>query len=126
MWERAKAMLEQADRLHRTAFAPRRPGTKRPSWEPPVDMFETATELWVLVALPGVQPDRVHIELAGSQLVVSGARLLPGAFRHATVHRLEIPHGRFERRVELPPGSYELAQHRFEHGCLFLNLSKIE
>ena len=124
MWERAKAMLEQADRLHRSAF--RRPGTSRPSWEPPVDVFETATELWVVVALPGVDPDCVLVEVEGPEILVSGERALPAPFRRATVHRLEIPHGRFERRVELPPGAYELTQSRFAHGCLFLSLGKID
>ncbi len=126
MWERARALLEQADRLQRGFCLPGRPGTTRPSWEPPVDVFETATELWVLVALPGVEPERVEVELTATHLVVSGERALPRAFRSAAVHRLEIPHGRFERRVGLPPGRYTRTQTEIVHGCLFVNLGKLD
>ena len=119
------ALLEQADRMQRTFYSPGRPGTRRPSWEPPVDVFETTTELWVLVALPGVASARLRVKLSGNRLLVSGERQLPEAFRTAIVHRLEIPHGRFERLVELPPGDYELTQRELVDGCLFLNLAKI-
>ena len=125
MWERARSMLDEAERLERRLFRPGRPG-RRPSWTPPVDVFETSTELWVLVAIPGVQAERIQIDIEGGELVVSGNRHVPSAFRHAAVHRLEIPHGRFERRVELPPGTYELTQSRLADGCLFLNLGKID
>jgi len=91
-----------------------------------VDVFETSTELWLLVALPGVEPDRVRVQLEGRRIVVSGERTLPEGFRRAAVHRLEIPRGRFERSVELPPGDYELTQSELIHGCLFLNLGKID
>ena len=93
---------------------------------PRVDIFETTTELWVLVALPDVAPDKIQVTLEQNVLEVSGERVLPQAFRHAAIHRLEIPHGRFERRVELPPGNYEPPKRRILNGCLFLNLTKID
>ncbi len=125
MWERARSLLDQADRLQKTFFAPQRPGTRRPSWEPPADVFETQSEIWVLVVLPGVAPESVQVELFQNDVTVCGERALPPAFRTATVHRLEIPHGRFERRVALPPGRYELARKELVNGCLFLGLAKI-
>jgi len=126
MWERARAILEQADRMQRRAVRTRRPGTPHPSWEPPVDVFETATEIWILVALPGVELERIAIDVAGSALVVAGERTLPPAFRSAVVHRLEIPHGRFERHIDLPPGTYELGQKQAIDGCLFLSLHRLD
>lgn len=122
LWERARSQLE---RMERTSFAPQRPGTRRPSWEPPADVFETQSEVWVLVVLPGVTPESVQIELFQNDVTVCGERALPPAFRTATVHRLEIPHGRFERRVALPPGRYEITRKELVNGCLFLGLSKI-
>lgn len=124
MWERARSLLDQADKLQRTFFAPARPGTRSPSWEPPADVFETPTEVWVLVTLPGVTPDSVRVEIFQNDVTVCGVRAQPPAFRSATVHRLEIPHGRFERRVSLPPGRYEIAHQELVNGCLFLGLSK--
>ncbi|HEX6883108.1 MAG TPA: Hsp20/alpha crystallin family protein [Planctomycetota bacterium] len=124
MWERARSMLDQADKLQRTFFAPARPGTRAPSWAPPADVFETGTEVWVVVTLPGVAPETVQVEVFQNDVTICGLRAQPPAFRAATVHRLEIPHGRFERRVTLPPGHYELAHQELVLGCLFLGLTK--
>jgi HSP20 family molecular chaperone IbpA len=90
-----------------------------------VDVVETASALWVLVALPGVDAASVRVELQEHELMVCGERALPAEFRSAVVHRLEIPHGRFERRVGLPPGTYEVAQRALQDGCLVLSLLKI-
>ncbi len=125
MWERARSLLEKADRAQKNFFEPQRPGTRRPSWEPPADVFETQSEVWVLVVLPGVEPESVQVELFQNDVTVCGERALPPAFRTATVHRLEIPHGRFERRVALPPGQYEITRKELVNGCLFLGLAKI-
>jgi HSP20 family molecular chaperone IbpA len=124
MWERARSLLEQADRIQKSFCAPARPGARRVSWEPPADVFETETEIWVLVVLPGVAPESIQVELLQNDVTVSGDRALPPAFRAATVHRLEIPHGRFVRRVSLPPGHYRLSHQELQHGCLFVGLSK--
>jgi HSP20 family protein len=119
-------MLERADRMQKSFFQPGQPGSRRPSWEPPVDIFETSTELWIQVALPGVEPEKVQVNVETSHVTVSGERVHSSAFRDAAVHRLEIPHGRFERRIELPPGSYELSQQELANGCLFLNFKKLD
>ena len=79
----------------------------------------------MLVVLPGVAPESVQVELFQNDVTVCGERALPQAFRTAVVHRLEIPHGRFERRVALPPGRYAVARQELVNGCLFLGLSKI-
>jgi HSP20 family molecular chaperone IbpA len=124
MWERARSALEQADRIQRSFFAPQRPGTRHPSWEPPVDVFETQSEVWVLAVMPGVAPESLEVTLFANDVTVCGERALPPAFRSAVVHRLEIPHGRFERRVSLPPGTYELTRRELLNGCLFLGFTK--
>jgi HSP20 family molecular chaperone IbpA len=43
----------------------------------------------------------------------------------ATVHRLEIPYGRFERRIPLPSGRYELVEQSYANGCLTLRLVRL-
>ena len=42
-----------------------------------------------------------------------------------TIHRLEMPHGCFERRIGLPPGRYELGRSDLADGCLTLTLRKL-
>jgi len=122
MWSEACEMLDRAERLHRQFFRPGR-GTRVPVWEPPVDLFETSGGLAMIVAMPGAEPDSVEVSLEGSHLVVRAHRPLPAAARAGAMHRLEIPHGRFERRLPLPPGSYRLDERVWQEGCLHLRLT---
>lgn len=124
MWADACALLERAERLHRTFFVPGQPRGVLPAWEPPVDVYESADAVHVVVALPGVVRERLDIRLHGDTLVVSGTRPLPPGLRHAAVHRLELPHGRFERRIVLATGSLALGDAKLEDGCLELTLEK--
>jgi HSP20 family molecular chaperone IbpA len=124
MWERARELLEQADRIQRHFFHLGRPRYGRPTWEPPVDIFETEDEFWIIAALPGVEPKRVEVVIDGSTVIIAGDRGIPPQCQMSTVHRLEIPHGRFERRVDLPPGRFEAGAWELIHGCLFLPLKK--
>ena len=123
IWSEAFELLAEAERLQRQCFRPRAAHT--PTWEPPVDLIETRDAMLVTVALPGVAPERVEVHLNSGQLVVSGVRPLPNPLPGARIHRLELPYGRFERRIPLPAGHYELASHTIRHGCLHLNLRKL-
>lgn len=125
MWERARSMVDRADRIQRRFFQLAPPGGQRPSWEPPVDIFETATELWILVALPGVELAAIEVTEQSGVVRIAGHRNLPEAFRRASVHRLEIPYGRFERVIQLPPGRYQPAEPRQSDGCVVLQFTKL-
>jgi HSP20 family protein len=93
------------------------------SWEPPIDVLETDDEILILVALPGVDPDQVEAVIDSGTLVVSGQRVLPAELRNARIHRLELPQGRFERRIVLPVGRYAVSRFAI-NGCVGLRLSK--
>ncbi|MBB3772638.1 MULTISPECIES: Hsp20/alpha crystallin family protein [Ancylobacter] len=128
MWSEALDMLNRAERMHRQMFQPapepaRRPGALR--WEPPVDVLETERELLVLAALPGVDPDRITVAINGGVLTIAGERVLPPELHRATIHRMELPQGRFERQLALPPGRYEVAHPRVVNGCLAVVLRKV-
>jgi len=124
MWAEACELIARAERLHRQFFRPAAQSLPHPAWEPPFDMYETAEALWLVVALPGVPPERLEIRLDSAALAIAGVRPLPEFQRSAVLHRLEIPYGRFERRIELPAGSFELERHELVHGCLVLALRK--
>jgi HSP20 family protein len=125
MWAEACELLERADRLHRQFFQPLRARARGPSWEPPMDVYETDGELWILVALPGVAPDDLQVVVDQGVVIVAGERPVPEPCREAVVHRLEIPCGHFERRVSLPPGRYEVGRRDLINGCLTLSLRKL-
>ncbi len=125
MWSDAFEMLARAERMHRQFFPP----PSSPSsvaWEPPVDVLETEQAVLVLVALPGVDLAEVKALIDGDTLMVSGIRTYPPEMGTATIHRLELPQGRFERRVRLPAGRYAAIHRSASNGCLLITLQKSE
>lgn len=123
MWAEACELLARAERMHGTFFRVR-DGAQTPAWEPPVDVLETERAVLVLVALPGVNPDRVEAVIDGGDLVFSGTRVLPREMQTAIIHRLELPQGRFERRIRLPAGRYGAVQRSAADGLLLIALLK--
>src|SRR3954468_20597091 len=124
MWSEACDVLARAEKLHREFFRPAPSGQRVASWEPPVDVIETERDVLVLVALPGVDPDLVEAAIDGADLIVVGVRVLPVELRTAVIHRLELPQGRFERRVRLPAGRYAGVQRATSLGCIVITLEK--
>jgi HSP20 family molecular chaperone IbpA len=124
MWAEACAMIERADRLHREFFRPGSATAPVANWEPPLDIFESEGQLWIIVALPGVEPQDLGVSVDGDLLSIAGARRLPASVRGAAIRRLEIPHGRFERSIRLPPGRFALGRSELASGCLVLSLTK--
>ncbi|MCX7892546.1 MAG: Hsp20/alpha crystallin family protein [Burkholderiales bacterium] len=126
MWQQALELLRDADRLQRQFFHQTGAGAAA-RWEPPVDIYEDAEAglYWILVALPGVDAHRVEVLVEGGTLIVHGERPLPRELQRSAIRRLEIPYGRFERRIELPPGEFDLGAKHLENGCLLIGLRRI-
>ncbi|MBE9638803.1 Hsp20/alpha crystallin family protein [Salipiger pacificus] len=112
--------LGRLDELRRLGFGISQPMT----WEPPLDLIETATELLAYVVLPGVDPASVEVEVTGGTLILRGLRPRPAELRHASILRLELPWGKFERRVLIPDVPYKISRETAP-GCLILRLTKL-
>ena len=125
MWAEALDLLQSAERLQRQFFQ-LGAGQDAPTWEPPVDLYETGNELWILVALPGVTTDQLEVVIDGATIVVRGERPLPLDARGGTILRLEIPYGRFQRRIALPAGRLQILERKLENGCLVLCLQRMK
>lgn len=124
MWSEACRHLERAETLHRRFYGIAADSDGF-SWEPPADVFETEREVLIEVALPGVSADALEVSVQAGVLVVRGERGLPDIPGPAVIRRMELPHGRFERRIRLAPGRYEFAKRQLVDGCLQLVLRKI-
>ncbi len=127
MWAETVDGLDRAERLQRQFFrlAAQPAGSRQPPrWEPPVDVYAGPEQVLIEVALPGVPADRMEIVLAPGELVVRGERALLNRPTGTTLQRLEIPYGRFERRLALGPGLWELVDRRLADGCLQLLLAR--
>ena len=126
MWARALEVLAEAERLQKQFFHLGQSPSKRPAWEPPVDIYESDGALHLVVALPGVSTDRVRVRTEENALVISGDRPVPWEGPVGTIHRMEIPYGHFERRIEGLPSGLELTRKEICNGCLLLTLRKRE
>jgi len=124
MWAEACALIDRAERLQRQFFHPDLSAAPAASWEPPIDVLETEQELSIIAALPGVEPRDLELSINEDILSIAGLRRLPAAARAAAIHRLEIPYGRFQRRIQLPAAKLELGRSELVNGCLFLTLTR--
>ena len=84
---------------------------------------ETNAHLLRFDSVHGRFPREVKVE--GDTIVVSGERALPIPAGAGIIHRLELPHGRFERRITLPRGRFALGRRELANGCLTLGLRKL-
>ena len=123
MLSEAIGSLARAERLRQQFFVLQSAGRQGTCWEPPIDVLETDEELLILIALPGVDPDEVEALIDEGVLIISGQRTLPAELRNARIHRLELPQGRFERRIVLPAGRYTVTRFAV-NGCIAVRLAK--
>jgi HSP20 family protein len=132
IWQRASALLRQAERIQRNfvqiAVSSQYRATqgRSSSWEPPINMVETDELLWVIVAIPGVRPDRFEVRLQDNYLTISGERPLPDCCTEGELKVWEIPLGRFERHIgPFSPGSSLAVQKTsLQDGLLVIELRK--
>lgn len=119
-WGEALSLLERAERLQRQFFH------FADAWEPPVDLLETADGVRVHVALPGADAGSITLVIEPAAITVSAVRAFPAGERAARVRRLEIPYGRFARRIALPMQALALVDRRFANGVLSLEFARKE
>jgi HSP20 family protein len=100
-----------------------------PVWTPAVDMYETEDAIVVLMDLAGVDAEATEVHTEAHSLTVRGMR----SERHTphqpneerSYHALEIPYGRFERTLRLPPGAdTSAASASYRDGLLEVMLPK--
>ena len=101
------------------------PATPVRSWLPATEATSGSDGLTLRMALPGVDPKDVHVELSGKVLTVSGERTVKD--EQTDRHLSEIGYGRFERRFTLPDDvETDDVTATFEHGMLELTLPTAE
>lgn len=131
-WQRASALLRQAERIQRNfvqiavTSQYRVSHGRGSSWEPPVNIVETDDILWIIVAIPGVKPDGIKVRLQENSLAISGERPLPPCCTDGDLKVWEIPLGRFERVIgPFSKGvALELKKTTLQDGLLVVELGK--
>ena len=77
------------------------------TWVPAVDMWETERELVYAFDLPGVDKDKINVELENDTLTVSAERERSQEVSKDGFYRFERRYGTFTRGVTLPQGITE-------------------
>lgn len=118
---------ERMDRVWRAFGGP--PGTKFGSgyMEPPVDVYQTETEVIVLMDIAGILREEIELRAEGRKLLIRGERKPLSGPRKRQYSQMEIAHGAFQRLIDLPavvnPGA---AQCSYEDGILKIELPRAE
>lgn len=119
-------MLAEAERLSQQFFRPQPEFAAGTVWEPPVDIYETETGWTVVVALPGVPPDRIRYRLEGDCLDIVAERAVPRECSEGVIRRKEVPHGRFARRIRFGTAPIDILDAVSRDGCLLLTVRKFD
>lgn len=91
----------------------------------PVDMYETAEEIVLEMAVPGIEVDDLDISIENRQLTIKGS--LPEVDAEGRRYWLQtIPHGQFSRTVTLPTNvDIDSIHAAVENGLLRLTMPKL-
>ena len=126
MWSQACELMDRADRLQRQFVRYVGAGADAAVWEPPVDIQESADGLQFVFALPGVDPQQTEVSLEANALTVRALRTPRLGRAESLVRRLEIPHGRFVRRIALAGARLRIGETRYVNGCLEIRLVRAD
>lgn len=93
-----------------------------------IDVYETAHEVVIIAAVPGLGPDDINVSVHENTVTLSGQ--LPNVAqseeaKQATWYIHELPYGSFQRSLKLPVEiDPDGADATFENGILHLHLPK--
>lgn len=93
------------------------------TWQPLVNVYERADDIVVMVELPGVDKDKIRVDIEGDILRIEGER--PARIPEGTHHmqQMEIPVGRFARLLRLPRNAErENVEAEYDKGYLTITI----
>ena len=127
-WRSVRELMALAERLREAterALLPASPVAlgQAAALEPPVDVWESDTEVIVEAELPGVKVDDIDLRLDGGALILSGE--LPESTDGCGAYlRIERPRGRFHRMVRLPTDVSDEPRATLRGGVLKVRIPK--
>ena len=96
--EKMNRLFEET--IHRTEFPDE--GLDAALWSPAADVYETPEEVILVVELPGVRLDDVHLEALDGKIRVSGVRRAEQGVPARQFVRMERIYGSFSRDFSVP------------------------
>jgi len=103
----------------------REEGLRTGMWTPAVDIYENNDFVVVKAELPGVEKDRISVEVKEGILTLRGERGFDNELKKESYHRIERSYGSFQRSFSLPVSvDQEKVTARFQNGVLEVQLPK--
>ena len=96
-----------------------------PSWQPALDVSETAEAYLIQLEVPGVGAGDIDVDLANNILTIVGEKRRPYEANSTRMYRIERGYGPFERKVQLPEDiDPDAVEATLEKGVLTLRIAK--
>ena len=94
-------------------------------WKPPVDIYETAEEIVVVVEIAGMRRKDINVTMENDLLKISGVRPDYSPSTKMKLHQMEIDYGKFERivKISLPIDTNHISA-KYKEGFLQITLPK--
>ncbi|HSL99279.1 MAG TPA: Hsp20/alpha crystallin family protein [Candidatus Limnocylindria bacterium] len=122
------AIQERMNQIFEDALARsrgREEGLRTGMWTPAVDIYENNDFVVVKAELPGVEKDRISVEVKEGILTLRGERGFDKELKEESYHRIERSYGSFQRSFSLPVSvDQEKVTARFQDGVLEVKLPK--
>ena len=94
------------------------------AWQPPIDVYETASDLLVRIEIAGMRDSIFNVRVDQNHLSISGTR--PDNQESKAFHQMEIAYGEFLGEINLPVFvNIEKIRAEYDDGFLFITLPKI-
>ena len=123
--EEMNSLHRDLDRVFGYPQGEARTPVREAHWAPATEIATVPDGWQVRMALPGIDPGDVKIDLNGNMLTVAGARA--NRREDAELNRSEISYGRFERLLTLPSNvDTDRVVANFDNGMLDLTLPLAE
>jgi HSP20 family protein len=124
------AIQERMNQIFEDALARsrgREEGLRTGMWTPAVDIYENSDFVVVKAELPGVEKNRISVEVKDGILSLRGERKFEKEVKEESFHRIERSYGSFQRSFSLPVSvDQDQVTARFEDGVLEVKLPKKE
>ena len=95
---------------------------------PRINLREDADHIYVEALLPGIEPDKIDMNVLGNTLTLAGERVAADSEKNGrTWHRRERGAGKFLRTIELPAEiDTDKVKAEYRNGLLLVTLPKVE
>jgi len=96
------------------------------TWNPATDVYETETDLVIIVELAGAVPADLSISFERGVLKIHGRRKLLTDSSHTKCHQIEIDSGPFQKQIHIPFAvDKDRATSQYRDGLLKISLPKV-